>query len=234
MRERMDWAEAAGRPLHTRSPSASYVPGHEAIVSYAQADVETDPEEQARASRWVRRTEKTDEARDEVLDVLGLPGGPRLTPWPKDLADREQAAVCLAEARTDVLHVVVPEPEPEVEPTPAEKPPPHRRAPTPRMDVSWHDWAACKNLPLTTFFAPDGERQPERDVREARAKAICEGCPVDVECRDYAVGRPEKSGVWGQMNEEERAAERRRRQRRAATDARRWAAEEAEEQAVAS
>lgn len=65
------------------------------------------------------------------------------------------------------------------------------------------------------FFGPDGERQPERDLREARSKALCADCPVRVDCLNYALSRPEKYGVWGGLSEEERAAERRRRMRRA-------------------
>ena len=62
-----------------------------------------------------------------------------------------------------------------------------------------------------------GERQPERDIRERKAKAICAQCPVRAECLDYALSRPEKYGTWGGLNEDERASERRRRMRRAAS-----------------
>jgi WhiB family redox-sensing transcriptional regulator len=80
-------------------------------------------------------------------------------------------------------------------------------------DWSWQDFAACSGEPLVLFFGPDGERQPERDLRERKAKAICARCPVASECLDYALSRPEKYGVWF-LNEDERASERRRRQRR--------------------
>ncbi|KII00545.1 transcription factor WhiB [Streptomonospora alba] len=65
------------------------------------------------------------------------------------------------------------------------------------------------------FFGPDGERQPEREIRERKAKEICAQCPVRTECLDYAISRPEKYGTWGGLNEDERASERRRRMRRA-------------------
>ncbi len=48
---------------------------------------------------------------------------------------------------------------------------------------------------LVLFFGPDGERQPEREIRERKAKQICMGCPVRTECLDYAVSRPEKYGT---------------------------------------
>lgn len=79
----------------------------------------------------------------------------------------------------------------------------------------WQDRAACRGQQVVLFFGPDGERQPERDLRERKAKAVCEACPVRIECLNYAVGRPEKYGTWGGLNEVERSSERRRRMRRA-------------------
>ena len=85
----------------------------------------------------------------------------------------------------------------------------------PRPNWAWQDAAACREAELSLFFGPDGERQPEREIRERKAKAVCGECPVRTECLNYALSRPEKYGVWGGLNEEERAAERRRRMRRA-------------------
>jgi WhiB family redox-sensing transcriptional regulator len=85
--------------------------------------------------------------------------------------------------------------------------------------MSAMDWtldAACQDEDPLLFFGPDGERQPERDVREEKAKQVCAGCPARTYCLDYAVSRPEKYGVYGGLNEDERASERRRRMRRAA------------------
>lgn len=80
----------------------------------------------------------------------------------------------------------------------------------------WQDRAQCRGEDLALFFGLDGERGPEREARERKAKAVCMRCTVRVECLDYAIGRPEKYGTWGSLNEDERAAERRRRMRRAA------------------
>lgn len=92
-----------------------------------------------------------------------------------------------------------------------------RRPPAvlPGPSWGWQEAAACSDHDLRLFFPPDGERGPERDVRERQSKAVCAQCPVRVECLDYALSRPEKYGIWGGLNEEERAAERRRRMRRA-------------------
>ena len=85
----------------------------------------------------------------------------------------------------------------------------------PRPSWAWQDGAACRGKEIVLFFGPDGERQPERDIRERKAKLVCASCPVKMECLNYAVSRPEKYGTWGGLNEEERASERRRRMRRA-------------------
>jgi WhiB family transcriptional regulator, redox-sensing transcriptional regulator len=85
----------------------------------------------------------------------------------------------------------------------------------PRPNWGWQDAAACRGTDVVLFFGPDGERQPEREIRERKAKALCASCPVRNECLDYAISRPEKYGTWGGLNEDERASERRRRMRRA-------------------
>ena len=80
--------------------------------------------------------------------------------------------------------------------------------------MSWQDRAACRGRDVLLFFGPDGERRPEREIREAKAEAVCASCPVQAQCLDYALGNSIKHGIWGGLNEEERARERRRRARR--------------------
>jgi WhiB family redox-sensing transcriptional regulator len=80
-------------------------------------------------------------------------------------------------------------------------------------DWNWQDAAACKFTGWVLFYGPDGERQPERDIREKAAKEMCAGCPVLAPCRDHALSRPEKDGWWGGMSEDERKSERRKRLR---------------------
>ncbi|MFB4280805.1 WhiB family transcriptional regulator [Nonomuraea sp. MTCD27] len=89
----------------------------------------------------------------------------------------------------------------------------------PRPSWGWQEDAACRGEDLVLFFGPEGERQPQKDMRERRAKTVCAGCPVRRECLTYALSRPEKYGTWGGLNEEERASERRRRMRRVASAA---------------
>lgn len=106
-----------------------------------------------------------------------------------------------------LLPVEVPEPEPE----------PARAKPVPRRpipDLGWTERAGCRGEDIALFFGPDGERQPERDIRERKATAVCASCAVRLECLTYAMSRPEKEGVWGGLGEEKRATERRRWMRR--------------------
>lgn len=77
---------------------------------------------------------------------------------------------------------------------------------------SWQDDVNCQGEDLLLFFGPEGERQPERDVRERRAKAVCAGCPARAACLDYAI-ESRATGVWGGQNEDDRKRERRRRGR---------------------
>jgi WhiB family redox-sensing transcriptional regulator len=54
------------------------------------------------------------------------------------------------------------------------------------------------------FFGPDGERPRVRTHRIAKAKAICAGCPVLDDCRNYAIAAGEPVGIWGGLTEDER------------------------------
>lgn len=79
--------------------------------------------------------------------------------------------------------------------------------------MSWQDGAACMGMDAQLFFGPDGERAEGREIREAKAKAICARCHARAQCLDYAFGNSIKDGIWGGLNREERARERRRRVR---------------------
>lgn len=66
--------------------------------------------------------------------------------------------------------------------------------------------AACRTSRLTPedFVGPDRlERRYERESRIARAKRVCAGCPVRLECLEWAIQRKEV-GVWGGTTEDER------------------------------
>ena len=56
---------------------------------------------------------------------------------------------------------------------------------------------------LRLFFAPTAERPQARARREAKAKILCDLCPVADECRRWARQHREY-GFWAVENEEDR------------------------------
>ena len=86
----------------------------------------------------------------------------------------------------------------------------------------WRGWiarAACRDLGPDRFYGsdiagtrPNAGRVPRSleqsiDRATAKAKAVCDGCPVRSECLDYAIANREPFGVWGGMTTRERVAE---------------------------
>ena len=70
--------------------------------------------------------------------------------------------------------------------------------------LTWTGTAACRGQ-NDLFFAPAGERPETRNVREAKARAVCNACVVMQPCRQWARENREY-GFWGGESEEERAA----------------------------
>lgn len=69
----------------------------------------------------------------------------------------------------------------------------------------WQEQAACRGPLGAVFFPPPTtERKREKLAREEKAKNICLACPVQAECRDYAIAIREPHGVWGGLSEKER------------------------------
>jgi len=70
--------------------------------------------------------------------------------------------------------------------------------------AAW-DWqlrGSCRGADPSIFFPSAGSR---RGGTEARAKAICEKCPVIRQCRQYAINAAEPYGIWGGLTPFERA-----------------------------
>lgn len=68
----------------------------------------------------------------------------------------------------------------------------------------WHRDAACAGHPVEWFFPGRGEPVDQ-------ARALCNGCLVRAECRDYALTDPDAfaHGVWGATSARERRTLRR-------------------------
>lgn len=62
---------------------------------------------------------------------------------------------------------------------------------------SWRRDAVCAQVDPELFF-------PEVGEPTAPAKRICAGCPVRVECLDYALDAREAHGVFGGLSAQER------------------------------
>lgn len=78
----------------------------------------------------------------------------------------------------------------------------------PRQE-GWVERGACQHSDPDLFF-PVAARGPA--LRQlAKAKQVCQRCPVRVQCLEYALQNGESFGVWGGTSEEERRLIRRRR-----------------------
>jgi WhiB family redox-sensing transcriptional regulator len=74
-----------------------------------------------------------------------------------------------------------------------------------RNDDAWQVRAACRGPQAVVFFPPStAERKDEKQAREARARAICNDCPVIEPCLEFAVSIREPHGIWGGRTEAER------------------------------
>ncbi|MFI8952217.1 WhiB family transcriptional regulator [Streptomyces sp. NPDC053750] len=67
----------------------------------------------------------------------------------------------------------------------------------------WQEDAACRGADADELFA--------ESTRQKRAKAVCERCPVRIDCLVEALDNRIEWGVWGGMTERERRALLRRR-----------------------
>lgn len=78
----------------------------------------------------------------------------------------------------------------------------------------WRDDGECRRHDPEMWFPGDTTGPWIPQIEEA--KAVCRMCPVLRECRDWAMGHRQESGIWGGMTEQDRVAYRRRMARAAA------------------
>ncbi len=83
--------------------------------------------------------------------------------------------------------------------------------------ASWRFAGACRSADPDLFFPVSGTRRAEKQI--ARAKAVCSGCPVRLECLEFALSQSHIDGIWGGTTLEDRRRDRRRRRRAAAPSA---------------
>ncbi len=76
------------------------------------------------------------------------------------------------------------------------------------LEARFGDWqlmGLCRGNHSHLFFPPSTfERKDERERREIRAKAICQVCPVQSSCVEYALDIREPYGIWGGTTETDR------------------------------
>jgi len=63
--------------------------------------------------------------------------------------------------------------------------------------TEWMKEGACRDMDPDLFF-------PERGESTREAKAVCQECPVRVDCLTYALENSIKHGIWGGLSERER------------------------------
>lgn len=73
---------------------------------------------------------------------------------------------------------------------------PYRLA-TPDTAEDWRERALCAQVDPELHF-------PEKGGSSKAAKAICQQCPVQVECLEHALANNETFGVWGGLTARER------------------------------
>ena len=65
------------------------------------------------------------------------------------------------------------------------------------MEITWMQTGHCNEEPADVFFPSDG-------VGVEKAKRVCEGCPVQERCLEYALKNKVDHGVWGGTSERQR------------------------------
>ncbi len=84
-------------------------------------------------------------------------------------------------------------------------------APAPQQPMDWRKVAACRDTDPALFF-PVGTTGPAVDQISA-AKRVCNACPSQTACLEFALDTNQDSGVWGGLTEDERRTIRRSRVR---------------------
>ncbi|MCW2528796.1 MAG: transcription factor WhiB [Pseudonocardiales bacterium] len=71
-------------------------------------------------------------------------------------------------------------------------------------DRHWRERSACRDMNNDAFYVAEHERGSSKQMRITAAKSVCETCPVQRPCLQWALDVAENHGVWGGMTPEER------------------------------
>ena len=74
--------------------------------------------------------------------------------------------------------------------------------------MDWRHRAVCRDEDPELFF-PVGTTGPAL-LKIEEARAVCHRCPVEEQCREWAMETGQDNGIWGGLSEDERRAKRRR------------------------
>jgi WhiB family transcriptional regulator, redox-sensing transcriptional regulator len=85
--------------------------------------------------------------------------------------------------------------------------------------TNWRSAGACLSADPDLFFPISATGPAQKQI--ARAKAICAGCTVRLECLEFAMTHDQVYGIWGGTTPEDRQRARRRKRRAAAAAAKR-------------
>jgi WhiB family redox-sensing transcriptional regulator len=66
-----------------------------------------------------------------------------------------------------------------------------------RVSTDWMSQGKCREYPPEVFFPRDG-------VGVITTRKICDDCPVEMECLEYALENHVDHGIWGGKSERER------------------------------
>lgn len=69
------------------------------------------------------------------------------------------------------------------------------------MPDHWTHHAACRGR-RTEYWFPD--KPGTQDAATRLALSICKTCPVNTDCYNHALNRPEYFGIWGGTTEQQR------------------------------
>ncbi|WP_441959083.1 WhiB family transcriptional regulator [Mycolicibacterium houstonense] len=72
--------------------------------------------------------------------------------------------------------------------------------------LDWRSRGSCRGVDPMVFYGPDRERAAARRRRVAKAKAICQSCPVRTTCLTQSLEYAEPYGVWGGTTSDERSS----------------------------